>query len=480
MKTFRWHLALALFAGLTLRLFFLLQYPASSGDTGLYEEIATNWLRHGSYAVQIDGQLTPVDVRMPGYPAFLAMVYAMTGYVGEAARPWVMLAQAILDLGTCLLAAILAARLAPDGQRARVAAVALWLTATCPLLANYVAVPLTEVWATFFTTASLCVLVVALGRLQTNGEGDRIRSDAGLWLLAGLSIGIATLFRPESPLLAVAAALTLLFLWRRLQAGAVVRIALLGVAVLVPLAPWAGRNWAAFHEVQILAPKYAQLPSELVPHGFMAWEKTWLVRFRDVYLVSWRLNEEPIPIEDVSPAAFDSPGERARVGAILVQYNGTVSLTKEEDDAFAAIARERTARNPLRTYFWVPLGRVVTLWFTPRIELLPFSGNVFPLAEKWDEDRADQVVTVSFFFLNILYVALALLGLWRLLSRNAEHRHGIGAAVALIVLFILVRTAFLTTLETPEPRYVVVCFPALLALAGQILLRKQGEGPSLH
>ena len=479
MKAFRWHLALALLAGFALRLFLLLQYPASSGDTGLYEELATNWLRHGAYAVQVDGQLTPVDVRMPGYPAFLATVYAMTGYVGEAARPLVMLAQTILDLGTCLLAAILAAQLAPDGQRARVAAVALWLTATCPFLANYVAVSLTEVWATFFTTATLCILVVAFERLHGNEQGPA-NAGARLWLLGGLSIGIATLFRPESPLLFAAAALTLLFLWPRLQAGAIVRIALLGVAVLVPLAPWAGRNWAAFHEVQLLTPKYAQLSGEFVPYGFMAWEKTWLVRFRDVYLVSWRLNEEPIPIEEVSPAAFDSPGERARAAALLAQYNETLSLTKEEDDAFAQIARERTARRPLRTYLRVPLDRVVTLWFTPRIELLPFSGDVLPLAEKWDEDQADQVVTVSFFFLNILYVLLALLGLWRLLRASPEHRRRIGPAVALIVLFLLVRTAFLTTLETPEPRYVIVCFPALLAFAAQVFLRRQGEGPALN
>ncbi len=472
MKAFRWHLALALLAGLALRLFFILQYPATSGDTPLYEELAANWLRHGVYGVQIDGRITPVDARMPGYPAFLATVYAMAGRTGEAARPWVMLLQAILDLGTCLLAAILASRLAPEGQRARLAAAALWLAATCPFVANYVAVPLTEVWATFFTTAALCLLVIAVQGLQAAGEHDSVRTGARLWLLGGLLTGLATLFRPESPLLDVAAAIALLlFYWRR-PAGAMARVALLGAAALLPLAPWAGRNWAALHEIQPLAPKYAQLSSELVPHGFMDWEKTWLVRFRDVYLVSWKLNEEPISIDDVSPAAFDSPAERARVAAILAEYNETVTLTKEEDDAFAQIARERTARNPLRTYLWVPLGRVVTLWFTPRIELLPYSGNVFPLAEKWDEDRADQVVTVGFFFLNILYCFLALLGVWRLLGAGAEHRRAIGAAVALIALFLLVRTAFLTTLEAPEPRYVVECIPALLALAGQSFLRK--------
>jgi hypothetical protein len=478
MNLLRGHLALGLLAGFALRLFFLLQVPATSGDTPLYEELATNWLRHGTYGVEIDGQLTPVDVRMPGYPAFLATVYALSGRTGEAARLWVMLVQAIFDLGTCLLVALLAGRLAPGKQRARVAAAALWLAVTCPFVANYVAVPLTEVWATFFTTAALVVLVVAFQRLQP-GEPASAYADKWLWLVAGLTIGAATLFRPESPLLAAAAVLMLLFFWRRLRAGTILRFALLGVGTLLPLAPWAARNWAAFREVQFITPKYAHLSSEFVPDGFMAWEKTWLVRFRDVYLVSWRLNEEPIPIEDVSRAAFDSPAERDRVAAILAQYNKTLTLTQPEDDAFAQIARERTARNPLRTHLWVPLGRVVTLWFTPRIELLPFSGNVFPLGEKWDEDRVDQAVTVSFLFLNTVYVLFVLLGLWRLLRSSPQHRRTVGAAVAFLLVYILVRTAFLTTLETPEPRYVIECYPALLALAAHAFLQTERQGSAL-
>jgi len=43
-------------------------------------------------------------------------------------------------------------------------------------------------------------------------------------------------------------------------------------------------------------------------------------------------------------------------------------------------------------------------------------------------------------------------------------------AIALLLVFILVRTAFLTTLETPEPRYVLVCFPALIALVAQVFV----------
>jgi 4-amino-4-deoxy-L-arabinose transferase-like glycosyltransferase len=66
--------------------------------------------------------------------------------------------------------------------------------------------------------------------------------------------------------------------------------------------------------------------------------------------------------------------------------------------------------------------------------------------------------------MNALYVALALWGAWRLWNENS----GLRLAVALLLGFVLLRTAFLTTLETPEPRYVLECFPAILALAGQL------------
>jgi hypothetical protein len=180
--------------------------------------------------------------------------------------------------------------------------------------------------------------------------------------------------------------------------------------------------------------------------------------------VPWKLNEEVIDVNELPARAFDSPGEKERVAMILEQYNQDLALTPEEDAAFAKLARERTARQPVRTYVWLPAARALTLWFTPRIELLPFSGTVFPLVQSWEDDRIDQAVTAGLFLLNIGYVALALWGAVSLWRRAPAAR----GAIALLATFIVLRTAFLTTLETPEPRYVLVCYPALVALAAQV------------
>ena len=110
------------------------------------------------------------------------------------------------------------------------------------------------------------------------------------------------------------------------------------------------------------------------------------------------------------------------------------------------------------------------LWFSPRIELLPLSGQVFPLAEAWENDPVDQSVTAGFVLLNTLYVLFGAWGAVRLWRRSPAR-----VAVAIIVGYMAVRTAFLATLETPEPRYMLVCFPALLALAAQVFAGKHAR-----
>jgi hypothetical protein len=470
----------ALVVGLGLRLFFVLRFPANSGDTVLYEQIATNWLKRHVYAMDFHGAVTPVDLRMPGYPAFLALIYALTGRTGEAARFWVMLAQIAVDLLGCLVIARLASLLAGNSENASrsksVYSLALWLAALCPFIANYTAVPLTEVFACLWTGLAFCVLAVALLRVKkpdflVKGSHMPLRKSVEYTALgAGLIVGMGTLFRPEAPMLLAVAAIVfglLLFSIRAMVRWFWVTLAM-SIGCLVVLSPWALRNMVTLSELQFLTPTYSTLPGELVPYGFMAWEKTWLYRVRDCYLVPWKLNEEAIDVNEIPVRAFDSPEEKQQVAAILEQYNQDLTLTKEEDDAFGQIARERTSRHPLRTFLWIPAARAAVIWFTPRIELLPISGNVFPLAQMRDEDPEDQEFTILLFFLNIVYVGLGAWGAVRLWRSNAVVR----PVVAFLILFMLLRTAFLTTLETPEPRYVLVCFPALIAMGAQLFVRK--------
>jgi 4-amino-4-deoxy-L-arabinose transferase-like glycosyltransferase len=276
----------ALLAGLALRLSFVVCCPFEAGDTRIYDQLARNWLDRGTYGLFIGGALVPVDIRVPGYPAFLASIYAMLGRTRLAA----MLAQTVVDLTTCVLIALLAGELArlrparrdyggqarPGRSPSRVQAAALWLGALCPFLANYTAVLLTEVLATFLTAAALLALLLAWkhnapescapcdSRSDDSPPSPRAgpclrRQARWIWLAAGFIAGLGALVRPETPLLLAATGLWLGVRWRRVQDWK--KLARAGLALFVglavPLLPWAARNWHTLHRVQFLAPRYA-------------------------------------------------------------------------------------------------------------------------------------------------------------------------------------------------------------------------------
>jgi hypothetical protein len=242
---------------------------------------------------------------------------------------------------------------------------------------------------------------------------------------------------------------------------------LLGLGLVLPLVPWAARNWRVLHTVQFLAPRYSELPGEYTPLGFTDWTKTWMWRFRDVYRVTWKVNDEPISADDLPSGAFDSADERTRVTTLLETYNESLTMDPGLDSQFREIARERTERHPLRTYLEVPLLRTLVIWFTPRVELLPVSARVWPLGEEWEKDRADLLATIALVAINAFYLALALWGTWLARGRPGW---------ALLVIFILVRTIFFSIyVEAPEPRYVLECFPAIIALAAQPFASARGN-----
>ena len=460
-KPFYKHLLPTLLAGLGLRLFFIWHFPFYSGDTAYYEELARNWLYHGVYGFYSHGQLLPSDARAPGYPAFLAAIY----FVAGPGRKAVMLAQAFLDLATCVLAAGIASRLAasaPEVARRRIATAALWLTALCPFTANYAAVPMTEVLATFFTTLALLIFLPPAGKEidRISSNGDLLRA-VKIWFAGGLVVGLGTLVRPETPLLLAAVLMVLWFRFRQPANWSKLALATLWMAfgLLLPLAPWAARNALAVGRVQFLAPRYAETYGDVLPTGFYAWTKTWMFRFRDAYLFTWKLPVQPMDSKNLPSYAVDSPEEFSRVASLLDRYNRTPGMMLSLDLEFAELARERTRRHPIRTYVWIPIERAAAMWFTPRITLLPYSGRLWPLGESYRSNPTDFEVTLGFTLLNILYVAMALAAAW---FRRTN------SGVMLIAAFIVIRTAFLTQLQTCEPRYVLVCFPALLALSAQL------------
>src|SRR5208282_1021652 len=265
----RRHSAAAALTGFALRLDFVRFFPTTGGDTPTYLELARNLLDAHVYGLLRNGSIVPTDARPPGYPLFVAAVYSLAGRSDTA----LLVAQALLDVATCFLIAALAARLAPQPHRKRVWLAALWLAALCPFVANYTAVPLTEVLAVSLSAATLLLLVRAWQREESAG----VACDRTGWLVAGAAAGLATLVRPESPLLLAAAGAAIACACaKRRQWLRILRTGLwLAAGLLLPLAPWGARNAVTLGRVQLLSSRYAEMPGEYVSRGFYSWTNTW-------------------------------------------------------------------------------------------------------------------------------------------------------------------------------------------------------------
>ena len=289
--------ALAIAAGLALRLWFVAHNARVGGDTLIYGNIARNWMQYGVYSFSAAQNVpVPTLIRLPGYPLFLMACFWIFSVEHYTA---VMYVQCVMDLGTCLLIAGLAGRL--FGRRAGMAA--LWLSALCPFMATYTAAVLTEVLTLF----CIALTFYSVERWRDAGMGV----NRWLWLSAA-AMAYSVLLRPEQGLLAAAVIPAMLWMvWRmpgaRVSLGkGVLPVVVAALCVVLPLVPWAVRNWRTFHVIQPRAPRSATDPGEQIPLGFQRWYRTWAIDFASTEEVYWNYDSAPIWIGDLPPRAFDS------------------------------------------------------------------------------------------------------------------------------------------------------------------------------
>lgn len=442
-------------AGLALRLFLVFRFPGIVDDSRLYADIADNWLRHGIYGITNSGVIMPTLSRLPGYPAFLAVIFTLFGADNFRA---VLLVQVLFDLATCFLVADIARRLFSE----RAAKVAFLLAALCPFLANYAAAALTETLEIFFTALAFDL---AFRGLKIGEPKPSVHLSAKAFLGCGLSIGAAILLRPDGGMLLAVAGIYLCWLffrsWRspRFAAPSSLNpraLVLSGLLVLVgaitPLIPWTIRNLHTLHRFQPLAPRYANDADEPVMTGFNRWTKTWIADYVSVEEIYWNVPGQDIDISRVPKRAFDSPEQHDLTRDLFADYNRSHDLPPELDDRFAALAAQRIHAAPLRYYVWLPCLRIADMWLRPRTELF----NADPRWWEFNDERRWLALSVVFGVINLIYVAMAAARLLR-----AREFFGIG----LFVLFLMLRSCFLGTLENPEPRYTLEMYPVVIVLA---------------
>ena len=494
--------SLALAAGLALRLWMLKKYFLVNGDSLIYGDMGKNLILHGQYALTgVGGRMNPTLIRLPGYPLFLALCFRGFGMENYASAAWVQIA---LELAGCLLLADFAGRIAPivlrgggfgggAGFNRGAAHATLWLAALCPFTAIYAAAPMPE---------ALTLFMIALA--LWSAARFRERPVCGTALCFTFAVTYAALLRPDGALVAVALGPAMVIGLRRgegkpgieespkvaravgavvispvLQRGVgannfpesrrdgayaprssnsaprLVRMAV--VCLLLALAPftaWTLRNWQVFHVFQPLAPRYANDPGQETYPGWQRWVKTWSLDFVSTYDVYWEVPGAPLDLAKLPSRAFDSPAQYEETAALAADYNDrdyAKDIVPDVDARFGKLADERIAAHPLRYYLWLPLGRVADMGLRPRVENMDIDLDWWVYAHHNAETRFSW----AYAGLNALYLLLALAGL------GLRPRFW-----PWMVAYIVLRCALLMTVEAPEARYTLECFPMLFALGG--------------
>jgi 4-amino-4-deoxy-L-arabinose transferase-like glycosyltransferase len=441
-------------AALGLRLLFLFRFPAVTNDSFVYGDIAKNWLQHGIYGLSGPDEISATYIRLPGYPAFLAVVFAIFGMEHYRA---VLVLQLFVDTATCLLIADMARRLLSD----RVAKAAFLLAALCPFLASYAAAALTETLEIFFTVLALHCATAGLEKL----EEKRLWP----WLGCGLAIGAAILLRPDGGIVLISIELYLaglgVFAWRGTTRARrprphvpahLLRVGLIvAVVSLAPLVPWAWRNLRILHRFELLAPRYANEEGEFVPAGFNRWVKTWMADYASVEEIYWPVPGDTVDAGKLPNRAFDSESQRRQTEELLADYNQTLHITPQLDERFAALARQRIQQAPVRYYIWLPLLRVADMWLRPRTETLPSDTRWW----EFNDDPKWSALAVALGIINLSYLGAALAGLFRARWN---------VLLGLLLTFVLLRSVFLGSLENPEPRYTLEAYFVVIVLASNL------------
>jgi len=199
-----------------------------------------------------------------------------------------------------------------------------------------------------------------------------------------------------------------------------------------------------------LSPRYANDPGEFGSPGFVRWIRTLTADFTTTNEIYWAGNSDRIDPANLPARAMDNPAQSQETQRLLQDYNAITTLTPEIDARFAQLAQERIRTHPLRYYVTLPLLRLADMWLRPRVETLNLHLRWWQYALHPAETR----LALFYGALNLAYLVAAFLGALRW-PRLA------GAMVALILL----RSLLLATLEAPEPRYSLECFPLVIVLA---------------
>jgi len=194
--------------------------------------------------------------------------------------------------------------------------------------------------------------------------------------------------------------------------------------------------------------------------------KTWIADYVSVEEIYWQVPGNAIDGGKLPSRAFDNREQQRQTLALIEDHNQILDIRPQLDRRFEALAFARIAAHPVRYYICLPVLRIADMWLRPRTELLPPDSRWY----EFDDDRRWIVLAVGLGLLNLLYLVAAVAGLVR------------GQPIAwlgLAVWYVVLRSLFLGTLENPEARYTLECYPAVILMASALWGQRGSESGAI-
>lgn len=391
-----------------------------ANDAGVYHRLALCILEQQDFCLNTN--------RTPGYPAFVAAVYALFGV-----QPWVVLALHVLVDATTI---------------ALTYALGLWLFS--PIVASAASLLLAVDPTSLFTSSSLltdslfALLFLCSVALFLRGlDAARLR-----WALAtGLALGLAAWVRPSAqylPVLLVFAALCRAgWPWRRRIAFGCATV----LAFLLTISPWLVRNHQQFDAWGLATVKGETL---------LNWQAAFMLVWRDHKTVEAVRKELA---QEARAAGWVEGGNPFANAAVQEQV--ALRHIRANPEAYASAMLRGMAFMYLNTGTDRIAGKLGIVDPTaPRVNRRndPSLSSMFERALR-DKGPARLALGAALATINLLQYALALAGCW-IAWRNPRWRW--------LALFFMLLVAYFTVTSgvSAEARYKMPVTPLYLLLAG--------------
>jgi len=339
-----------------VRVAIALAWPSGGGDTKIYLKVAENIFSHGCVSLSDPGsgdcQPHWGGNQLPGYPAFVAAIWWLTGHSNTA----ILIGQAAANaLAIAYLGAILFHWLG-DIRRTALA------------IGIVVLSPIGLPWSRYLLTEGLSNAItiwIAAEILRSLAE-RRLRA-----VPLGVAFALAVFVRNDNVLLAAPIAITAFALhgWTDgLRRGLIAAL----IAGL-PLGAWWARS---VHARLPIAPNVYTMPGDFrTPIGYLAWGRTWATNEYQAPAWIHPIYGQCYSCIRIPNGAYSHERERDVVETLLreIATQDGRGFPADVDAAFALLAAEKRSSDPARHYLLVPMLRIAWLFFNP------FQSNGWPV-----------------------------------------------------------------------------------------------------